>query len=280
MRINKFNLAVRGLAYSAVSLLFLSGGLSSQAATYTLTDLGTTAHVDADSGAGMDSWQIGGTEHLAKQWFYYRIGAGVANQPINAIGSSTLLGSGANYLALNYANSQVSLTLTYILTGGGYGAGSADIQETIQVQNVSASPLTFHFFQYSDFNLLDGLPNDTVEFLGVDSVKQTQGVFGIQEGIVTPPSSRLEAGYAGVGGTLDNLLNTPTGYDLNNNSGPITGDVTWSFQWDHTINPGDSLTILKDKTLIVPIIPEPTALSLIGLGLIAMSFRKRINFNS
>jgi hypothetical protein len=278
MSLNKFNIAVRGLALSAVYLFFLTSN-TSQAASYTLTDLGTTAHVDADSGAGMDSWQIGGTEHLAKQWFYYRIGSGVQNQPINAIGASTFLGGGPNYLALNYANSQVSLTLTYILTGGGYGAGSADIQETIQVQNVSASPISFHFFQYSDFNLIDGLPNDTVEFLGVDSVKQTQGVFGIQEGIVTPPSSRLEAGYAGLGGTLDNLLNTPTGYDLNNNSGPITGDVTWSFQWDHTIQPGASLTILKDKTLIVPVIPEPTALSLIGLGIIAMGACKRIKLN-
>lgn len=268
--------ATRSLVVSVATLVILTAGSKSFAADHTLTDLDTVARIDADSGAGMYSWTIGGTEHLAKQWFYYRIGSGVANQPINNIGASTVLGSGANYLALNYSNSQVSLNVTYILTGGGYGAGSADIQETISVQNISGSAFTFHFFQYSDFNLLGTPGNDTVEFLGVDSARQTEGTFGIQEGIVTPPSSRLEAGYAGVGGTLDNILNTPTGYDLNNNFGPITGDVTWSFQWDHTLQPGQGLTILKDKTLIVPVIPEPTVLSLIGLGFLALGFGKRI----
>lgn len=262
------------MALPAIALLSLTIGLNSQAVNYPLSDLGTTANVDADSGAGMNSWVVGGAEHLAKQWFYYRTGAGGYALPLNSVSSSVFLGGGANYLALKYANAQVSFTLTYALTGGGYGAGSADIQETIDVQNMSGSPLDVHFFQYSDFNLIDNLPNDTVEFLGLDSVKQTQGIFGIQEGIITPPSSHLEAGQAGAGGTLDNLLNT-AGYNLNDNWGPITGDVTWSFQWDQTLAPGQSLMILKDKTLIVPVIPEPGTLSLIGVGLAAVGVWRR-----
>lgn len=262
------------LLSATVLSTFLALGSTSKAADYTLTDLGTVAHVDADSGAGMDSWKVSGAEQLVKQWFYYRVGGTGFAMPINTISSSTHLGGSANSLFLNYANAQVSLTITYVLTGGGAGAGSADIQETISVQNVSNNSLDFHFFQYSDFNLVGAAP-DTVQFLGTDSVKQTEGLFGIQEGIISPPSSHLEAGYAGVGGTLDKILNTAD-YNLNDVSGPLTGDVTWAFQWDRSIGAGESLTILKDKTLIIPVIPEPSAMTLLGLGLVAVgSFRRR-----
>ncbi|HNQ72051.1 MAG TPA: PEP-CTERM sorting domain-containing protein [Verrucomicrobiota bacterium] len=239
---------------------------------YTLTDGASTALIDADSGAGMYSWVVGGQEHLKKQWFYYRIGDTDYAAPINAISTSTLLGSAANILALNYANAQVSLTVTYVLTSS--GQDSADIQETISVQNVSDSPLNFHFFQYSDFNLSGTSGDDTVVFLGSDSVKQTELSFGIQEGIISPSSSHLEAGFAGTGGTLDKLLSIP-GYNLNDNGGPLTGDVTWSFQWDHVLQAGESLEILKDKTLISPVIPEPTTAALILLGVAALAVSQR-----
>ncbi len=263
------------LLYATVLSTFLALGSTSKAADYTLTDLGTVAHVNADSGAGMDSWKVSGAEQLVKQWFYYRVGTGVSALPINTISSSSLLGGSANSLFLNYSNAQVSLTITYVLTGGGAGAGSADIQETINVQNVSNNSLDFHFFQYSDFNLVGAAP-DTVQFLGTDIVKQTEGLFGIQEGIISPPSSHLEAGFAGAGGTLDKILNTAD-YNLNDNFGSLTGDVTWSFQWDRSIGAGESLTILKDKTLIIPVIPEPSAMALLGLGLASVgAFRRRI----
>jgi hypothetical protein len=109
------------------------------------------------------------------------------------------------------------------------------------------------------------LGGDQVEFLSSSSVLQTEGVFGIQEGIIQPPSSYREAGFAGPGGTENKLLTIP-GYNLNNVNGPLVGDVTWAFQWDSIIGAGQSLEIYKDKTLIVPVIPEPSVLALVGIG--------------
>jgi hypothetical protein len=221
----------------------------------------------------MDNWTVGGQNHLQTQWFLFRVGNGLA-QPINAIGPSTLLHHSADTLVLSYANAQFSLTVSYILTGGGMGAGSADILETVSVNNLSGAPLDFHFFQYSDFNLLGTPGNDQVEFLSNSSVVQTEGLFGIQEGIIQPPSNYREAALAGAGGTQSKLLTIP-GYNLNNVAGPLDGDVTWAFQWDSVIGAGQSLEIYKDKTLIVPIIPEPSVLALVGVG-VGLLLRRRL----
>lgn len=259
-----------------LSVGLLSLPQSTIAAGYLLSDGGSTAYVDADSGAGMNSWTVSGQNQLQMQWFNYRVGGGFA-QPINAISSSTLLFNNANTLITSYANAQFSLTITYVLTGGSFGSGSADILETISVVNLSGAPLDFHLFQYSNFDLLGDGAGDTVEFLGLDSVVQKQGTFGIQEGIIQPPANRGEAAFAGPGGTLDKL-NTIPGYNLDNNMGPLTGDVTWAFQWDYTIGVGQSLEVYKDKTLIVPVIPEPSTLSLVAIGLGALGcFNRRRN---
>jgi hypothetical protein len=275
MALKNFESMIRVMAKS-LGLIAVGGcfvALTARAADYTLTAPGTSAHIDADSGAGMNNWTVGTQNQLAKQWFLFRVGNGLA-QPINAIGPSALLFNNANTLVLGYTSPQFSLTVSYTLTGGGMGAGSADILETVVVNNLSAAPLDFHFFQYSDFNLLGTPGGDQVEFLSTSSVVQTEGVFGIQEGIIQPPSSFREAAIAGPGGTENKLLTIP-GYNLNNASGPLVGDVTWAFQWDSLIGVGQSLEIYKDKTLIVPVIPEPSVVALVGIG-VGLLLRRRI----
>jgi hypothetical protein len=261
---------------AALLIIGIAGvSLESQAVpVYSISHGGSTAEIDADGGAGMKKWEVGGVNQLQEQWFYYRLGGGLA-QPINALSPSSLLYNDANTLILKYANAQLSFTVSYLLTGGGLGAGSADILETVVVDNLSGGPLDLHFFQYSDFNLLGTPGGDKVEFLSASSVLQTEGLFGIQEGIIQPPSSHREAAFTGLGGSKANLLGVP-GYNLNDADGPLVGDVTWSFQWDAMIAPGQSLEIYKDKTLIVPSIPEPSVMALTAICLGAgMLMRRR-----
>ena len=71
--IRKSHTLARSVALIAVTAAMT---LPSQAADYTLTASGTSAHIDADSGAGMNNWQVGGANHLQKQWFYVRVGNG------------------------------------------------------------------------------------------------------------------------------------------------------------------------------------------------------------
>jgi hypothetical protein len=147
--------------------------------------------------------------------------------------------------------------------------------ETITVLNTSGAALNFSLFQYSNFDLLGTPGGDTVTFTGWDAVKQTEGVFGIQEGIIQPTASFREAALTGLGGTLDKLANVAN-YDLNNIGGPLSGDVTWAFQWDYLIPDGQSLDVYKDKTLIAPQVPEPTSTMLLAVGVGALALRRRM----
>jgi hypothetical protein len=63
---------------------------------------------------------------------------------------------------------------------------------------------------------------------------------------------------------------------LNDNAGAVgPGDVTWAFQWDFQLAAGDSFIISKDKYLNVTIIPEPSTLGFVALGLAVVLLRKR-----
>lgn len=246
---------------------------------YSLTDNGSTAWVDVSSSAGMYHWDLGyGGNQLNQQWFWYRIGGGVA-QPINTIGSAVVgYYNNANILEVSYTSTSgplFTLTVSYTLNGG---LGTADILETISVQNNSGSKISdFNLFQYSDFNLLGTPGGDSVNInyngVGYDLVVQNEGSSAIGETINQPNANFAEAGY--VNTTLNNLT-TIAGYNLNNNLTAGPGDVAWAFQWVADIENNQSLDIFKDKGISLSVIPEPSVLALVALGLgVAGSLRRR-----
>ncbi len=260
------------------SILLCAGVVFTQTASAVIVPLthgGSSVTVDVDSAAGMNSWFVDNAptqNHLNSQWFYYRIGNGLA-MPINAIGAASVNNPDSQTLEATYTHAQFTLTVSYVLTGGGVLSGNADIAETINVFNNSGAPLDFHLFQYSDFNLLGTAGGDSV-IVGnaFDSVIQWDGATGIAETAAQPPANRAEAALAFT--TLNNL-NTIPGYDLNNNIGPLSGDVTWSFQWDSLIQNGQSLDVFKDKQMAIAPVPEPTAISMLAVALGAAGFLRR-----
>jgi len=94
----------------------------------------------------------------------------------------------------------------------------------------------------------------------------------VTETLVTPGANRGEAGL--YNSTLAKLSDGNTD-DLNNNVGLLTGDATWAFQWDFTIPATNSVGISKDKLVVVPW-PEPSAISLLSLGVVGFVLRKRL----
>lgn len=251
--------------------------VSSQAVNHTLSDNGSTAQVEVDSSAGMHWWDVDGVNNqLQKQWFYYRVGSGLA-QSINTISTAVVNYSTLNSLGVTYTSAgSFSLSVEYSLTGGGIGSGNGDMLETIGIINLGATSLDFHLFQYSNFDLLGTPGNDSVGIAfngsGYDSAVHWEGAYGISEGIVSPEANRAEANLYS---NTETSLMTVAGYNLNNNLTQLNGDVTWAFQWDNEIAVNNGLFIFKDKSMSIAPIPEPSSMALLALGMAVIGLKTR-----
>jgi hypothetical protein len=240
----------------------------------TLSNSNSTVLIDPTSQSGMYDWIVDGKDYLAKQWFWYRIDSASRESPLNTLPlikqiASDTDGDDLNDTAfISYGDPNgLSIKLKYILGGGNTGSGKSDVGEQITITNKGNSTSTLHFFQYADFNL--SAADDTVRFPSTYQVIQTAPGVGLSETVVTNSPQYHEA--ATVTTTLDKLNDAfPT--TLLNNDGPISGDVSWAFQWDIVLAAGNSFIISKDKTLDVP---EPSVFVLLVLSLGCMGFYAR-----
>ena len=240
------------------------------AAVITLVDNNSVAQIDPTTPAGMFNWFVDGQDQLTQQWFWYRVGTVNPEQPINTISAPILSLPDPRTLYTTYNNGLFSVEVDYILTGSSPGSGISDIGESIRISNLTGAPLDFHFFQYSDFDLLGTAGGDSVQLgqnLGgkYNEALQVDGSLALTETVVAPGATHGEVALFPV--TL-NKLNDGSATVLSDNAGPVTGDATWALQWDLTIPAGGTALISKDKYL--QIIPEPTSVTLVGFGLLAL----------
>lgn len=264
---NQTRFSFLGAALACVALL---SPLGASATIINLADGNSTANVDLDSQAGMYRWTVDGQNQLNQQWFWYRVGSGLQS-PINMISASSIQYQDGNTVVAQYANSQITLSISYILTGG--GAGNADILESIMVHNNTGSAINFHLFQYSDFNLLGTPGGDQVGLTGIgsgfDNAIQWKGSTQIAEAITSPSANHGEADN--VPNTL-NKLNTVSDLVLDDTKDYFDGrpagmNAAWALQWDVSISGGADFSVFKDKKLSIEPVPEPASFALLALGL-------------
>jgi hypothetical protein len=274
-------------AFSRISRLVLSVGSAlalcsaSQAQIQTLVDANSFSDINPNNQQGMFDWFVDGQNQLFQQWFWYRVGLN-PEQSIDTISAPLISRPDAKTADITYNNGAFSVAIDYSLTGGSAGSGKATMLESIKIHNFTGSPLDFHFFQYSDFNLLNNPNGDTVA-LGTDlsgkfnEALQTKGPLIspiLTETDITPGANHGETAF--VGQTLAKLNNALPD-NLNDNAGPTgPGNVTWAFQWDYSgpdsIAPGGDELI--SKTLLIQV-PEPSALALISIGAAALALHQR-----
>src|ERR1051326_7045390 len=139
---------------------------SSPAQIQTLVNNNSFADINPNNQQGMFDWFVDGQNQLFQQWFWYRVGLN-PEQSIDTISAPLITRPDAKTAYITYNNGAFSVEIDYVLTGQSAGSGQADIRESIRIHNFTANPLDFHFFQYSDFNLLNNPNGDNVA-LGTD----------------------------------------------------------------------------------------------------------------
>lgn len=275
-----------GGALVVSGFLFVPGHATAQ--VYTMSNGGSTATVNVGNTGvlGMNSWSVlGGQNQLNQQWFWYSVNS-APQQPINTISTASVFNfsNPANPiydLGVQYQNAQLTVQVTYVLTGNGTMSGSADMAEDLSIVNNSASPINLSFYQYSNFNLFQNNNNSVTlssgpgGYTGALQTTGGAGGTGIAEVIDAPDATYGEAAFAGQ--TLSEL-NSGSYYTLNDNPSALNGDVTWAFQWNVVnLAPGASYDITKDKGLSITLVPEPSTVAFIAMGIggLALSLRRK-----
>jgi len=259
----------------AASLLGSGALFQAQGQIIPLVDGNSSALVDTGSQAGMFNWTVEGVNQLFQQWFWFRIGPAGPEAAINTISAPAILTPGPNMLTTTYANAALNIRVDYTLTGGAPGSGNAHINESITINNTSGAALDFHFFQYSDYDLNGAPGGDTAQLkknaLGLfNEADQSKGPVVFTENDVTPGANHGEISFYPL--TL-NSLNDGAPTTLSDTVGPLgPGDVTWALEWDQLIPNGQSMLISKLKDVTVP---EPSALTLVCLGLAGFLCQRR-----
>jgi hypothetical protein len=275
----KTSTGFRGAAKAAFSILcaISAAALQPTAAHAQATNLApgdnSTVQIDPAGGA-VDNWVVDGNNILnsatgGTQWFYSAVGAGTPAPIQNgalSISSTPVTSAAADTASFGttYTYSGYSLQAVYTLTGGQPLSGTSDLQETIDVKNTQATPLTFHFFQYANFTITGG----TVSLSS--QLYRGQSLFTLAQ--ISAPGVTLTE-------YVDGSLNPGANEGEVNPVSivPITGSPAttglgsaWLLEWDVTLAANQTFILSKDIDVTgIPPAPEPAQLWLLSLGLAA-----------
>lgn len=256
--------------------------LAALAATGSIAAAGEPALIleDGNSLAAFDSlgqfaWEVDGTENLFEQSFFYRRDGFNDEASISTLDLVDTVLSDTNpftddrddAIAQLWTDGSLEIETLFTLRGGLAGSGESGLAEQITITNTTQDRISFTFFQYVDFDLGGDFSDDSGQIVDGNIAQQSDDEFTLSETVVTPMPDAFQMDDQSVlseywdNGMIDNL----------NGNDSHEGDVAWAFQWDITLEAGQSFLISKNKSIV----PAPGAMALLGLGGLAAARRRR-----
>ena len=227
--------------------------------------------------------------HMAQQWFWYRIGD---TGPELSLDTLTLISAqshatnpsdvDANEIVLTYgspaddniaANDPIQVQVRYVLSGP--NAAHSTITETVAITNLGDESIDLHWFEFTDLDLDGARFNNTMVSASLNGITQA-GPLGSQVTVAVTDGPTPD--HFQVGQFRNHRLGLLTPFDyfevnhttnLNDqNDFAFNGDYVHAFQWDFSSsdnqNNNDALgahqttTITKTKAGTFAVIPLPT----------------------
>ncbi len=224
--------------------------------TVSATDGDWSIAVSPGDSSGLFSWSYQSQfDHLFQQWFWFREGGtlggfSVPEQPLDSLVLMDAFNPAANQMQLNYGDASqgdpIEVDVLYELSGP--SANSSTIFETVTIKNVAGRLLELEWFEYTDLDLDNSAFGDSGQLVSANTINQFTPTGTSVDVRVTggpnPNDYALEE-YSILVDSLEDNVET----DLATfNKGPLFGvDVTHAFQWGLTLNPGEEITISKEK---------------------------------
>jgi hypothetical protein len=239
-----------------------------------LTHNGSVLEIDENTGT-IVNWTVGGVDHVFEHTYYWRDGDSTTVSLLSDIGAPVVNLFGSRAAEVIYANDDLRITISYLLTGSTNGMTS-DLVESVLVESLTG-PMAFRLFQYTDYDLNGTSDNDSATRENSSTIRSTdddvQTVWAVEGGTPIPEFTEISNVYPEL---QDNLLNV-AGYNLDTAAGDglgdsESGDIAYAMQWNRDMTANSAFLMSTNKVVAVP---EPGSMLALGLGAAALLARRR-----
>jgi len=263
-----------------IALMLTGLAIPVEATVYTINSSvnGNVYAASYDSSVnGFTDWSANGANQLALQSLYYSVNSGPVTQLTGAIVNTGSSGFTSKFITATFSIPDGSIADTLTINGN-------TLSESIQFNNLGASPLNISIFQHSDFVL--GGPSaagsQTVNMIpasggGFATANQSGGGLTLTWNGDAPSGTTLvQANSSGAPfGPFIGL-----GSNLNNTTlSAINTFAVFGYEFSGSVLAGNLLSISENATYPSPV-PEPSSVALISSGMLflALISRRRSSF--